>query len=372
MDIETALRLIDPLTEGGDVVPGWPLRSIEIHQDRLDHQKDQIHLVFSSQLTLTISYRTQQQAALKTKHFSLGIRNADPVLSAAGREIVSVISARLEANDTKPPQHWVDALVHTDKSVSVDTDLWLIPGHIGNPLDLSIRSLRVLKTVDLMFIESGSQDSVAQIYARFSLGSPPEMIEISPAIDLMQAHLDAGRESKKTMALFGANEGVPGLCDPGWRLLQACNQITPPLRVRAISAGSALTTALMYAAQIPRPFVFMGLFQNQDGSSALLRALYRIMPWTTPPTMICFAKGEDLLKRWSELLRAAHGLQGRMTLMTNLSFPSERTAALRLSPPPDPGQALIDPSDKVVLRIDFEPQRMGLHWCMRMLRRVFS
>jgi 16S rRNA C1402 (ribose-2'-O) methylase RsmI len=371
MDKETALRLIQPLTEGADVVPGWSLQAIEIHTNRLDHRKDQIHLVFSPDLTLIISYRSAQHAALKTSHFSLGIRNSESVLSDAGRRIVSVISDRLKANDTQPPQHWVDGLAAQQADTSGSAELWLIPGHIGNPLDLSIRSLRVLRTIDLMFIEDGSQDSVVQIYAQFSLGDPPEMIAITSAIDPLLTHLKAGRESKKTMALFGANEGVPGLCDPGWRLLKACNQITPALRVQSISAGSALTTALMYAAQ-PRPVVFFELFQNKDEYSALIRALYRIMPWSTSPAMICFATGADLLKRWTELLRATHGLQGRMTLMANLSRHNERTHTLLLSPPPGPVEDVLEPSDKVVLRIDLEPQWGGLHGCMRILRALFS
>jgi 16S rRNA C1402 (ribose-2'-O) methylase RsmI len=376
MDKETALRLIQPLTEGANVAPGWSLQAIEIHTDRIDHRKDKIHLVFSPDLTLTISYRSAQQAALKTPHFSLGIRNSEPVLSDAGRRIVSVISDRLKANDTQPPHHWVDGLASQQADTSEPVDLWLIPGHIGNPLDLSIRSLRVLRTIDLMFIEDGCQDVIAQIYAQFSLGDPPEMIAITPAItpaiDPLLTHLNAGRKSKKTMALFGANEGVPGLCDPGWRLLKACNQITPALRVQSISAGSALTTALMYAAKRPRPFVFFNLFQNEDESSALLRALARIMPWSIPPTMICFATGAGLLKRWTDLLRATHGLQGRMTLLANLSLPNERTKTLRLSPPPGEAEDFLDPSDKVVLRIDFAPQKVGLHWCMRILRALFS
>jgi 16S rRNA C1402 (ribose-2'-O) methylase RsmI len=371
MNLETALRLIQPLTEGSDVVDGWPLKAIEIHQDRLDHRKDQIHLVFSSQLTLTISYRTPQKAALKTKHFSLGIRNSEPVLSATGREIVSVVSAHLKSNDIVPPQHWVEELVHADTAASREVDLWLIPGHIGNPLDLSIRSLRVLQTIDLIFVEVGSEDSVTRIYTQFNLGKTPEIIVIPDALEPLVKHLQAGRDAQQSMALFGAAEGVPGLCDPGWRVMKASHQIGPPLSVQSLSGGSALTTALMYTAQNSSQFVFYDLFRNDDGSSPLMRELYRLKPWTTPLTMICFAKGADLLTDWRALLRATCGLEGQMTLMANLSLPNERVDILDLSQLPRTPEDFLSPTDKVVVRIDFGHQRMGFHWCIRMLRRVF-
>jgi len=369
MDKETALRLIQPLCEGGDVVDGWPLSAIKIHHDGMDHRKDQIHLVFSPTLTLTISYRTQQQAALKTKHFSLGIRNSEAELSKAGREIVSIVSERLQANDTVPPQHWVDGLIQADTPASEEAVLWLIPGHIGNPLDLSIRSLRVLKTVDLMFIEAGSQASVEHIYALFNLGDLPDIFEITHTDDPIVTHLQSGRDAGKTMALFGVNEGVPGLCDPGWQVIQALKHITPSLRVASTSGGSALTTALMYTQHHNGRFVFHELFENTNGTHPIIRALSRITPWEDPPTMFCFAIGAQLLENWHQLSHACRGLQGTMTFLCNLTFPDERVHHMQLSQLPDSPENLLSASDKVVLRIDLHGrQTVGIHWCLRILR----
>ena len=45
--------------------------------------------------------------------------------------------------------------------------LWLLPGHLGNPLDLSLRALRVLGTAHRVFVEPGSErvmDALAERY----------------------------------------------------------------------------------------------------------------------------------------------------------------------------------------------------------------
>ena len=97
-----------------------------------------------------------------------------------------------------------------------------------------------------MYIEEGGMGSLERIYDDFCLGPIPEVVNISTERGVMEGSLEAAHAEGKTMALFGNDEHVPGLCDPGWRVLQAEQNIEPNLVIKSISAGSALATALMF------------------------------------------------------------------------------------------------------------------------------
>jgi 16S rRNA C1402 (ribose-2'-O) methylase RsmI len=360
MDRELALRLIHPIQEGDEVCLGHTLVSVEVHLDASRPKKDAIHLVFSPDLSLIFTCRTDGQCAFQTAHFNIAIRQPDPTLSQANRRVIGVIKERLAANDTEPPRDWVDLASLPNHSSPSQADLWLIPGHIGNALDLSIRSLRVLQLVDLVFVEDGAQSSMEGIYEQFGLGQSPEVFALSHQVDdwndvsEIVGQLERGHRAGKVMALFGVHEGIPGVCDPGWRVMRAVSHLGSTLKVRSLSAGSALSTSLMYTDLCGVPFIFLGLLKPTTGHSAFIRMLSRVTPASRSPSLMCFTNGVALQAVWADLVQMVQNIEGRLSLYKNLTRPNEQTARFMLSTLSTHDADGLVPSDKIVMRIDFE------------------
>ena len=372
MDRHLALRLIHPLVETDEITSGITLDTIAIERDSRDQRRDAIHLTFSSGMTLIITHRNNGGAAFKTTYFSVSLLQFNGPEQPLNQLVVDHFRTLLAENDTTPPTVGVDALPTVSKGIGGEVDLWLIPGHIGNPLDLSIRSLRILQSIDVVLIEAGSAGSVEQIFEQFTLGDLPRIVEISENRSLLKALLEDARSSGHCLGLFGANEGAPGLCDPGWMVLEVANTIAPSLVVRSISAGSALTTALMYADSEQNQFHFVGLFQNDTGRNPMLDAIGRRVPHGGPQTFIAFAEGTSLRDRWRALYRATRDLDGSIMLMANMSLSTEYVHRIGLSDmtphPPD----FLDPDDKVVLRVAFSLGVQPVRWLRRILMLPFG
>ena len=181
MNKQLALRLIHPLCEGDEFVNGVTLERIDVECDERDQRKDSMRLVFSSGIDVVIAHRSSNRAAFKTAHFSVSVQQSAETEPQANQTLIDRLRALLTANDTSAPRRVVDAIdaaPDTDDPDSLDVDLWLIPGHIGNPLDLSIRTLRVLRTIDVVLVEHGSADVVERLFDQFSLGAVPDVREI--------------------------------------------------------------------------------------------------------------------------------------------------------------------------------------------------
>lgn len=373
MNKQLALRLIHPLCVGDECVGGVTLKRIAIERDERDQRKDVMRLVFSPGIDLVIAHRSANRAAFKTAHFSVSVHwsgDPDPTVS---QELLDRLRVLMTANDTTAPRQIVDAIWAApspdtpDAPDAPDVDLWLIPGHIGNPLDLSIRTLRVLQSTDLLLVEHGSADVVDRLFEQFSLGAVPKVCEIKEDPAWVTAVFDDARRNGLCVGLFGANEGAPGLCDPGWFVLNVVHALTPKRSIRSVAAGSALTTALMYSDNPRHRFEFMGVLQYRDGKSALLQSVGRFLPIGEPKTWIAFADGEGLRQRWGDLHRSTRALGGAVTLMANVSLDTEYVHRMAMSAVPPALPAFIDPEDKVVIRIDADASVSALCWLRRLV-----
>jgi 16S rRNA C1402 (ribose-2'-O) methylase RsmI len=370
MNRALALHLIAPFEVGSAVTPHARLTDLAIHQDEYDYRKDQIHLSFSTGLVLIIVKRRGLKSAFNTSHYAVSIQSSETPLSDENTDAMNAIRARLEANERDHPNGWIEELVHTKERMKSAASLWLIPGHLGNPLDLTIRALRILKSVDLIWVESGCESATHSIYDLFELGETPRIVAIPEDEESIKSILESAIDEGHIMALFGSNEGLPGVCDPGWRVVKAAAGILPKPSIRTASGGSALTTALMYNDDPRGDFVFTDLFMNEDGHSSFLNSLFRNLPWSTYKTFICFIEGEQLLQNWDSMSSAAWGLCGQLTLIANVSRPNEYVHQISLMALPSSIDDSVDPKDKLVLRIDVDHSRTGWRTIPRLVRRL--
>jgi|GEM_PF-3590025 len=373
MDRTLALQLIHPLREGSVLESGVTLDSIEIHQDARDHRKDKIHLTFGSSLVILIANRGPGESAFATPNFAMSISQSEPVLSDSNRHVVSELKSILMSNDHGRPAIDLHELERVPEKYPQAPDIWLIPGHIGNPLDLTVRTLRVLKTIDIIAIEPGSERSLEHIFDLFELGPMPPIMLLDNEVAIQSA-LEAAMANNQTVALFGVNEGLPGICDPGWQFLNAARQLNPEPNIRSLATGTALATALVYAGQPSSNFTFLGLFIDDDGGSRFMDTLYGLLPdpKTEHQALICFAQGDQLIEHWGRLVAVTRRLRGQMSLFANVSRTNEYTQRLvlkDLSRTPPNGLSM---DDKVVVRIDLVSENQIWAWVLRLVRRVFT
>ena len=230
--------------------------------------------------------------------------------------------------------------------------------------------------MDIVVVEDGSVADVERLFDLFELGPTPSLITIDDETkegSLVQL-LQRARADKQSIALFGAEEGLPTICDPGWRLMQAARQLDPTPNIKSISSGSAISTALMYTHHRRPEFLFLGLFQHRSGDSRFLQTLDRLVPvpWSNHRSMICYAEGNQLQQEWNGLVSRTRFLRGRLMLLCNLSRTDEYAREFQLSILPDVAPDFIAPGDKVVVRIDWDSSLLDLMWIPRLIRRILT
>jgi 16S rRNA (cytidine1402-2'-O)-methyltransferase len=191
----------------------------------------------------------------------------------------------------------------TNKQTPNGGVLYVVATPIGNPDDISVRAIRILKDADLIACEDTRR--TGQILASHQIATPtisyfehneerrvPEIIE----------RLSAGAQ----IALV-TDAGTPCISDPGFRLVRAA--LEAGIRVVAVPGASAAIAALSVAGLPTDRFTFEGFLPARDG--ARRRALDALR--SEPRTMVFY--------------EAARRLADTMAAMTT-AFGDSRSAAV--------------------------------------------
>jgi 16S rRNA (cytidine1402-2'-O)-methyltransferase len=131
---------------------------------------------------------------------------------------------------------------------------------IGNLEDITQRALRVLSSADVIACEDTRR--TRKLLNHFSirardLVSYHEGNERRAAADLLQ-RIERG----KTVVLV-SDAGMPGISDPGYRLVRAC--IEADLKIEVVPGPTASVTALVLSGLPPGRFVFEGFLPRRTG-----------------------------------------------------------------------------------------------------------
>jgi 16S rRNA (cytidine1402-2'-O)-methyltransferase len=215
--------------------------------------------------------------------------------------------------------------------------LYVVGTPIGNLNDITVRALEVLKQVDLIAAEDTrhSGNLLRHFEIRKPLLSYHEHNEARRTAELIE-RLATG----ETIALV-TDAGMPGLSDPGARLIRKC--IEQDLSFTIVPGVSAITTALVGSGFQMERFCYRGFLPVKSGQRAReLRAAaerpettvffespYRINKTLTacgefmPGRIICVAR--ELTKKFEEFRRGtavellahydSHPAKGEITLL---------------------------------------------------------
>jgi 16S rRNA (cytidine1402-2'-O)-methyltransferase len=138
--------------------------------------------------------------------------------------------------------------------------LYVVGTPIGNLEDITLRALRVLKEVDLIAAEDTrhSVHLLQHFEIRKPLVSYHQFNEAKRTAEFME-----GLKQEKQIALI-SDAGMPGVSDPGERLIRAC--VAAGVTVEVIPGPSAVLHALVGAGFPMTPFHFGGFLPVKGGA----------------------------------------------------------------------------------------------------------
>jgi 16S rRNA (cytidine1402-2'-O)-methyltransferase len=215
--------------------------------------------------------------------------------------------------------------------------LYVVATPIGNLDDITLRALEVLKSVDVIAAEDTrhSGNLLRHFEIRKPLVSCHEHNEAMRSAELVE-RLGAG----ENIALI-TDAGMPGLSDPGARLIRKCIERRLPYTV--VPGVSAILTALVGSGLSAESFCFRGFLPVKSGqrerelraaveresTSIFFESPYRILKTLgvcaelMPDRQLCVAR--ELTKKFEEFRRGtagellahyeAHPAKGEITLV---------------------------------------------------------
>lgn len=172
--------------------------------------------------------------------------------------------------------------------------LHIVATPIGNLEDITLRALRVLAEVDLVFAEDTRRTRI--LFDRHGIAA--RMVSL-------HLHNEASRIAQALTTLEGggrvallSDAGTPLVSDPGGRLVEAA--IAEGHRVEAVPGASAAMAALAVSGLRTLPAVLLGFLPRKKGARWALLASYR----ERPETLVIFESPRRVAATLAELAEA--------------------------------------------------------------------
>jgi 16S rRNA (cytidine1402-2'-O)-methyltransferase len=131
---------------------------------------------------------------------------------------------------------------------------------IGNLEDVSQRALRVLAAADVLACEDSRR--ARKLLAHLGV-SAPELVVLNDATERRRSRELVRRAGRGETVVVTSDAGMPGLSDPGYRLVRAAVEAGVPVEV--VPGPNAAITALVLSGLPPGRFVFEGFLPRKPG-----------------------------------------------------------------------------------------------------------
>jgi 16S rRNA (cytidine1402-2'-O)-methyltransferase len=157
-----------------------------------------------------------------------------------------------------------------DEPNGLEVALYLVPTPIGNKEDITVRALRVLKSVDVIACEDTR--TTGRLLDLYGI-RPSRLIAIHDHNERGTAGIvvDALREGHAVA--YCSDAGSPAISDPGFFLVRSV--IDAGMTVIPLPGATALIPALTASGAPCMPFTFVGFAPHKKGRMTFLDAVVR-------------------------------------------------------------------------------------------------
>ena len=263
----------------GDVGNGWVVHRVE----RLEGGSRFAVITSPTPLRVIVEVpRAGNRYHAQSERLGIWVDAAgDSTMHRRDQEIARVIADRIrDVERTGASQVPTTKL---SREPSTKPTLYLTPGHLGDPDDLSLRALQVLAAVPLIFVAKGKTEEVRALLVRFNLRpaagpDAPEIVELDDddarraiAVERWRQAVASGLDA----CVFGNHECISGFANPGKALVMAAAEMRDAVRVQSVGGASALGQALMRLPSRLEAFEFCGLLHDQSDANRLRESLLR-------------------------------------------------------------------------------------------------
>ena len=167
--------------------------------------------------------------------------------------------------------------------------LYVVATPIGNLEDITLRALRVLKEVDVVYCEDTRVTK--KLLDRYDIHTSLKRLDAN--VEMQKSAEVLERLMKGERVAYVSDAGTPGISDPGCRLVAAVR--AAEIRVEAIPGPSALSTAVSIAGMRADEFLFMGFLPHKKGRQTALRKIAQ-----TEATVVLYESSHRIAKLLAE------------------------------------------------------------------------
>ncbi len=185
--------------------------------------------------------------------------------------------------------------------------LHLVPTPVGNLKDITLRSLEVLQSVDVILCEDTRTSS--KLLQHYNIQKPLSSYHQHNEHKILQ-HIIQQLASGKNMALI-TDAGTPGISDPAFLLVREC--IKNNIQVECLPGATAFVPALVNSGLPINRFVFEGFLPQKKGRHTLLTSLSN-----EERTIVMYESPMRLVKTLKELI-AYFGAERQCSVSRELS-----------------------------------------------------
>ena len=148
-----------------------------------------------------------------------------------------------------------------------NASLFLVPTPIGNLEDITLRALRLLRSVDVILAEdTRTSGKLLKHYEIATKMQPYHAFNEHRSVTALVARLQQGER----MALI-SDAGTPAISDPGFLLVRAC--LEAQIEVECLPGATAFVPALVKSGLPSDRFVFEGFLPHKKGRHTRLLQL---------------------------------------------------------------------------------------------------
>ena len=145
--------------------------------------------------------------------------------------------------------------------------LYIVPTPLGNLKDITLRSLEVLQSVDVILAED-TRTSL-KLLQHYNISKPISPYHQHNEHKIVQ-HIADQLVAGKTFALI-TDAGTPGISDPAFLLVRECAKLD--IKVECLPGATAFVPALVNSGLPISRFTFEGFLPLKKGRQTLLKQL---------------------------------------------------------------------------------------------------